>query len=283
MGDRDLLSGLVQLVEKSPHIGLCYILSVQRKWIEDKDVADAKRESNDIDIYHRVAIQDRIHLLDRVQNWETGRYQLDTRIRSLLGSIEMNDPVLIEGRLPYPLPNSSEFLNWAESIKIAIVISSARQLLIDPAETEKIWRLQSNRRPSSSFGQISGQNLRCWYTAIENPGGFGRGGRFQSRRSERSHNENEHHPENSREVAGEAFVNCTPKWRRKSLCIETNAAMSYEQIGEWEAAEQAYEIAQEKARSNLLPFGQGEYTLGDHWFYALQNSTMGFLKRFGEG
>jgi hypothetical protein len=40
-----LLSGLVQLVEKSPHLGLCcYILSVQRKRIEDKDLLLMSRE-----------------------------------------------------------------------------------------------------------------------------------------------------------------------------------------------------------------------------------------------
>jgi len=53
---------------------------------------------------------------------------------------EMNDPVLIKGQIPYPLPDSSEFLKWAESIKISHIINSARQLLyVDPAETEKVW------------------------------------------------------------------------------------------------------------------------------------------------
>ncbi|KAG0146838.1 hypothetical protein CROQUDRAFT_656816 [Cronartium quercuum f. sp. fusiforme G11] len=61
------------------------------------------------------------------------------------------------------------------------------------------------------------------------------------------------------------------QWRRKALCVETNAALSYEQIGEWGAAEQAYEVAQERARANLMTFGKGEYSLWeDHWVLCAQ-------------
>ncbi|KAA1099348.1 hypothetical protein PGT21_004258 [Puccinia graminis f. sp. tritici] len=391
-----LLSGLVQLVEKTPHIGLCrYILSVQRKWIEDKDPLPTPREKatilvkmmsyelkgneellNDylkliLDIYQSssysrseftvklepafllgcrsrdpeirtkfMAVFDdsirpepfaRLQYLIGVQNWEplADINWIHHALDIFLGSIEMNDPVLIEGRLPYPLPNSSEFLNWAESIKIGHVISSARQLLYaDPAETEKIWvslfqaawttfskREQADltrylihlfskeylmkavdRRPNvvqiilsgvrgcnptvvlpPHLVRYLGKTYAAWYTAIENlQEVLDEVVDFNQDVQNVSHNENRHHPENSREVAGEALAQLYAElgetdifygqWRRKSLCIETNAAMSYEQIGEWEAAEQAYEIAQEKARSNLLPFGQGEYNLWeDHW------------------
>jgi len=392
-----LLSGLVQLVEKSPNVALCrYILSVQRKWIEDKDALPTSKEKatmlvkmmsyelkgdedllNEylkliLDIYVSssysrseftvklepafllgcrsrdpeirtkfMAVFDdsirpepfaRLQYLIGVQNWEplADINWIHHALDIFLGSIEMNDPVLIEGRLPYPLPDSSEFLKWAESIKISHIINSARQLLYaDPAETEKVWvslfqaawttfskREQADltrylihlfskeylmkavdRRPNvvqiilsgirgcnptvvlpPHLVRYLGKTYAAWYTAIENlQEVLDEVVDFNQDAQNTGHNENRHHhPESSREVAGEALAQLYAElgetdifygqWRRKSLCIETNAAMSYEQIGEWEAAEQAYEIAQEKARANILPFGQGEYNLWeDHW------------------
>ncbi|KAI7948232.1 hypothetical protein MJO29_009897 [Puccinia striiformis f. sp. tritici] len=398
MGEHRLgfLSGLVQLVDKSPHVGLCrYILGVQRKWIEDKDSLPTAREKatmlvkmmsyelkgdedllNEylqliLDIYLSssysrseftmrlepafllgcrsrdpeirtkfMAVFDesirsepfaRLQYLIGVQNWEplADINWIHHALDIFLGSIEMNDPVLIEGRLPYPLPSSSGFLAWAETIKMSNVISAARQLLYaDPAETEKIWvslfqaawttfskREQADltrylihlfskeylmkavdRRPNVVQILLSGvrgcnptvvlpphlvrylgKTYAAWYTAIEILQELlDEVVDFTPDSQNNSHNETRHHPEGSRDVAGEALAQLYAElgetdifygqWRRKSLCIETNAAMSYEQIGEWEAAEQAYEIAQEKARANLLPFGQGEYNLWeDHW------------------
>ena len=55
-------------------------------------------------------------------------------------------------------------------------------------------------------------------------------------------------------------------WRRRCKFVETNAALSYEQIGMWDTALQLYEAAQVKARIGALPFSQGEYMLWeDHW------------------
>ncbi|KAA1104990.1 hypothetical protein PGTUg99_000003, partial [Puccinia graminis f. sp. tritici] len=53
----------------------------------------------------------RLQYLIGVQNWEplADINWIHHALDIFLGSIEMNDPVLIEGRLPYPLPNSSEF------------------------------------------------------------------------------------------------------------------------------------------------------------------------------
>lgn len=55
-------------------------------------------------------------------------------------------------------------------------------------------------------------------------------------------------------------------WRRRSKYSETISALSYEQIGLWDKAQQLYETAQIKARSGALPYGQSEYSLWeDHW------------------
>lgn len=394
-----LLGGLVQLIEKSPSVELCrYILSVQRKWVEDKGPLPTTREkatmllkmmSYDLkgdddllneylklilDIYVSstlarseftvklepafllgcrsrdpeirtkfMAVFDdsirpepfaRLHYLIGVQNWEplADINWIHHALDLLLGSIERDSPVLIDGRLPYPLTHPSAFLSWAKTIKVGSIVSSARQLLYaDPAESEKIWvslfqaawstftkREQADltrylinlfskeylmkaidRRPNvvqTILAGIRGCNptivlpphlvrylgkaYAAWYTAIENLQevlddvvDFS-----QDNASHPPNNsENRHcHPDSSREVASEALAQLYAdlgeidmfygQWRRKSICIETNAAMSYEQIGEWAAAEQTYELAQEKARANLLPFGQGEYHLWeDHW------------------
>lgn len=60
-------------------------------------------------------------------------------------------------------------------------------------------------------------------------------------------------------------------WRRRSKLVETNAALSYEQNGMWDKAQQLYEAAQIKARTGSVPFSQGEYMLWeDHWVLCAQ-------------
>lgn len=55
-------------------------------------------------------------------------------------------------------------------------------------------------------------------------------------------------------------------WRRRAKYNETISALSYEQIGLWDKAQQLYESAQIKARSGSLPYGEAEYALWeDHW------------------
>ncbi|GMM58795.1 histone acetyltransferase [Maudiozyma humilis] len=55
-------------------------------------------------------------------------------------------------------------------------------------------------------------------------------------------------------------------WRRRAKYNETNVALSYEQIGLWDKAEQLYEVAQVKARSGALPYSESEYALWeDNW------------------
>lgn len=60
-------------------------------------------------------------------------------------------------------------------------------------------------------------------------------------------------------------------WRRRCKFVETNAALSYEQQGMWDKAQQLYESAQVKARTGAIPFSQGEYFLWeDHWIICAQ-------------
>ncbi|KAI1932935.1 transcription-associated protein 1 [Ophidiomyces ophidiicola] len=60
-------------------------------------------------------------------------------------------------------------------------------------------------------------------------------------------------------------------WRRRSKFVESNAALSYEQQGMWDKAQQLYESAQIKARTGAIPFSQGEYFLWeDHWVLCAQ-------------
>ena len=60
-------------------------------------------------------------------------------------------------------------------------------------------------------------------------------------------------------------------WRRRCQFVETNAALSNEQLGMWDRAQQMYEQAQIKARTGTLPFSQGEYMLWeDHWVLCAQ-------------
>lgn len=60
-------------------------------------------------------------------------------------------------------------------------------------------------------------------------------------------------------------------WRRRCKFIETNCALSYEQNGMWDKAQEFYEAAQIKARTGSVPFSQGEYMLWeDHWVLCAQ-------------
>ncbi|KAK3714099.1 transcription-associated protein 1 [Vermiconidia calcicola] len=60
-------------------------------------------------------------------------------------------------------------------------------------------------------------------------------------------------------------------WRRRAQFIESNAALSYEQNGIWDKAQNMYEQAQVKARTGSLPFSQGEYMLWeDQWVLCAQ-------------
>ncbi|KAK2748551.1 hypothetical protein FQN57_000686 [Myotisia sp. PD_48] len=60
-------------------------------------------------------------------------------------------------------------------------------------------------------------------------------------------------------------------WRRRCKFVETNAALSYEQQGMWDKAQQLYESAQLKARTGAIPFSQAEYYLWeDHWLICAQ-------------
>jgi len=60
-------------------------------------------------------------------------------------------------------------------------------------------------------------------------------------------------------------------WRRRCKFVETNAALSYEQNGIWDKAQQLYEAAQIKARTGTVPYSQGEYMLWeDHWVICAQ-------------
>ncbi|KAI9760646.1 MAG: anaphase promoting complex subunit cdc16 [Chaenotheca gracillima] len=60
-------------------------------------------------------------------------------------------------------------------------------------------------------------------------------------------------------------------WRRRCQFVETNAALSYEQNGIWDKAQQLYEAAQIKARTGAIPLSQGEYMVWeDHWVSCAQ-------------
>ena len=60
-------------------------------------------------------------------------------------------------------------------------------------------------------------------------------------------------------------------WRRKCQFVESNAALSFEQMGMWDKAQQLYEQAQIKARTGVIPYSQAEYMLWeDHWLLCAQ-------------
>lgn len=61
------------------------------------------------------------------------------------------------------------------------------------------------------------------------------------------------------------------QWRRRCQYVETNTAISYEQLGLWNQAQQMYETAQIKARSGALPYSESEYILWeDHWILSAE-------------
>ncbi|TIB16619.1 hypothetical protein E3P89_00202 [Wallemia ichthyophaga] len=60
-------------------------------------------------------------------------------------------------------------------------------------------------------------------------------------------------------------------WRRRSGYPETNAALSYEQLGLWSEAQIMHENAQIKARAGNVPFNEPEYAVWeDHWVLCSQ-------------
>ena len=60
-------------------------------------------------------------------------------------------------------------------------------------------------------------------------------------------------------------------WRNRSMFLETNAALSFEQVGMWSQAQTMYESAQTKARSGILPFTESEYCLWEsNWVKCAQ-------------
>lgn len=60
-------------------------------------------------------------------------------------------------------------------------------------------------------------------------------------------------------------------WRRRSQYLDTNTALSYEQIGAWDKAQRMFESATFKARTGAVPFSQSEYMLWeDHWVICAQ-------------
>ena len=60
-------------------------------------------------------------------------------------------------------------------------------------------------------------------------------------------------------------------WRRRSQFLNTNTALSYEQIGNWDKALRTFESATLKARTGESTFAQGEYMLWeDHWVICAQ-------------
>ncbi|KAG8529873.1 uncharacterized protein KY384_005354 [Bacidia gigantensis] len=60
-------------------------------------------------------------------------------------------------------------------------------------------------------------------------------------------------------------------WRRRCRFVETNSALSYEQMGMFDKAQDLYEAAQIKARTGAVPYSKGEYMLWeDHWLLCAQ-------------
>lgn len=60
-------------------------------------------------------------------------------------------------------------------------------------------------------------------------------------------------------------------WRRRCKFVETNSALSYEQLGMFDKAQEFYEAAQVKARTGAIPYSQGEYMVWeDHWLLCAQ-------------
>ncbi|KAA1075736.1 hypothetical protein PGT21_000111 [Puccinia graminis f. sp. tritici] len=198
-----LLSGLVQLVEKSPHIGTVPLhLSVQRKWIEDKDPLPTPREKATI--------------LVKMMSYE------------LKGNEELLNDYL---KLILDIYQSSSYSRSEFTVKLEpAFLLGCRKAAIQPSSFLLIWI------------RYLAKTYAAWYTAIENlQEVLDEVVDFNQDAQNVSHNENQTSSRKQREVAGEALAQLYAElgetdifygqWRRKSLCIETNAAMSYEQIG----------------------------------------------------
>ncbi|KAH9482694.1 Transcription-associated protein 1 [Psilocybe cubensis] len=60
-------------------------------------------------------------------------------------------------------------------------------------------------------------------------------------------------------------------WRKRSIRIETNIGLAFEQAGMWEQAAQTYELAQSRVRAGTIPFSETEFCLWeDQWVLAAQ-------------
>lgn len=84
----------------------------------------------------------RLHYLIGVQNWEplADINWIHHALDLFLGVIDMEGPVLFDGRLPLPTGAMSKFACWAEGVKMKNIITATRQLLYaDPSETERVW------------------------------------------------------------------------------------------------------------------------------------------------
>ncbi|PPQ93995.1 hypothetical protein CVT25_009843 [Psilocybe cyanescens] len=60
-------------------------------------------------------------------------------------------------------------------------------------------------------------------------------------------------------------------WRRRSIRVETNIGLAFEQAGMWEQAAQTYEMAQSRVRAGTIPFSETEFCLWeDQWVLSAQ-------------
>ncbi|KDR83700.1 hypothetical protein GALMADRAFT_236040 [Galerina marginata CBS 339.88] len=60
-------------------------------------------------------------------------------------------------------------------------------------------------------------------------------------------------------------------WRRRSIRLETNIGLAFEQAGMWEQAAQTYETAQSRVRAGTIPFSETEFCLWeDHWILSAE-------------
>ncbi|OWB72805.1 hypothetical protein B5S31_g2527 [[Candida] boidinii] len=107
-----------------------------------------------------------------------------------------------------------------------------------------------------------GANYNSWYSGI----------RILEEIEEHAATENPKIRETNRDALVEMYSSLQDDdmfyglWRRRAKYFETNAALSYEQIGLWDQAIKLYENAQIKARSGVLPYSESEYAVWeDNW------------------
>ena len=111
-----------------------------------------------------------------------------------------------------------------------------------------------------------GKTFECWHTSIlllEQLTEIGK--------------ETESVTETARDALAEIYADLVEEdmfyglWRRRSGYPETNAALSYEQLGLWSEAQILHENAQIKAKSGNVPFNEPEYSIWeDHWVLCSQ-------------